>query len=360
MAARVVPITVSLTLRIDPHVHSEASYDGTDPVDLILEQAAEIGLDAVVVTDHDAIEESLRAAELAPLYGLVGIPGVEVSTAEGHLLAIGVEEMPPKRRPYGETVEWVHDHGGVAIVPHPFQRSRHGVKRRVLDALVSDDANAADAGEPADSDVLATDTDGGSANGANESSSDAGGPDGGDENSEAADVAASRAPDAVEVYNSWLFTGYKNRRARRFADAHGYPGVAASDAHSLSLVGRAYTELTIPDATRADLDASLILDAVRGGATEVQGRRTPIPISARHYAIGAARQSGYYAKLGALRSGKAAKAGALLSGKAAVTSAVLGGRAAKTSAALGRRYAVLGAMRGARLLSNLSPLSRSL
>ena len=188
----------SLTVRIDPHVHSEGSYDATDPVELILEQAAEIGLDGVVITDHDAIHESLRAAELAPEYGLVGIPGVEVSTAAGHLLAIGVEEMPPHRAPFDETVQWVRDHGGVAVVPHPFQRSRHGVRKRRL-----------------------TDC------------------------------------DAVEVFNAWLFTGYKNRRARRFAETRGYPGVAASDAHSVPYVGRAYTELEIPEATRADLDADL-------------------------------------------------------------------------------------------------------
>ncbi|KTG09449.1 hypothetical protein AUR64_16870 [Haloprofundus marisrubri] len=354
IAAHVVPITVSLTLHIDPHVHSEASYDAADPVELILEQAAEIGLDAVVITDHDTIEESLRAAELAPLYGLVGIPGVEVSTAEGHLLAIGVEEMPPKRRPYGETIEWVHDHGGVAIVPHPFQRSRHGVRKRVLDALVVDEseepAAAVDTPKPAAATAVT----------AGASADTDGGIDEDDGKNADADVRrAARTPDAVEVYNSWLFTGYKNRRARRFADAHDYPGVAASDAHSLSLVGRAYTALTIPDATRADLDASLILEAIRDGSTTVQGRRTPIPISARHYAIGAARKSGYYAKIGALRSGKAAKAGAMLSAKAAKTGALVSGRAAKTSAVLGSRYAAVGAVRTARLLSNLSPHSRS-
>ena len=71
---------MSLTARIDPHVHSAASYDGSDPSELLLEQAADIGLDAIVITDHDVIHESVRAAELAPKYGLVGIPGVEVST----------------------------------------------------------------------------------------------------------------------------------------------------------------------------------------------------------------------------------------------------------------------------------------
>jgi predicted metal-dependent phosphoesterase TrpH len=241
----------SLTVRIDPHVHSEGSYDASDPVELILEQAAEIGLDGVVITDHDTIHESLRAAELAPDYGLVGIPGVEVSTAAGHLLAIGVTEMPPHRAPFDETVQWVRDHGGVAIVPHPFQRSRHGVRKRRL-----------------------TDC------------------------------------DAVEVFNAWLFTGYKNRRARRFAETRGYPGVAASDAHSVPYVGRAYTELEIPDATRADLDADLVLDALRNGATEVQGRRQPIRLSTKHYAMGALRKSGYYAKVGAKGSARGAAKGA--------------------------------------------------
>ena len=234
-------------LRIDTHVHSDASYDGHDPVELILEHAADIGLDGVVITDHDVMHASLRAAELAPEYGLVGIPGVEVSTAHGHLLAIGVEEMPPHRAPLRETVRWVRDHGGVAVVPHPFQRSRHGVPKRVLKRT---------------------------------------------------DV------DAVEVYNSWLFTGYKNRRARRFADRRGYPGVAGSDAHTVPFVGRAYTELDVDERS-----ADAVLDAIRRGQTATRGRRQPLPVSTRHYTAGAARKSSYYARVGAKRGGRAALTG---------------------------------------------------
>ena len=245
------------TIRLDPHVHSEASYDGHEPVELILEQAADIGLDGVVVTDHDVVDASIRAARMAPEYGLVGIPGVEVSTQHGHLLALGVEEMPPRRAPLGETAAWVRDNGGVAIVPHPFQRSRHGIKRRHLEAELGEG--------------------------------------GGD-------------VDAVEVYNSWLFTGYKNRRARRFAVEHGYPGVAGSDAHKVPYVGRAYTELTV-DQPRDRVTGDDVLAAIREGATAMEGRRTPIPVSARHYGIGAARVSGYYAKVGAIRSAETAVQG---------------------------------------------------
>jgi predicted metal-dependent phosphoesterase TrpH len=46
-------------------------------VDLLLEYTRDIGLDGIVVTDHDEIDESLRAAGLAPEFGLVGVPGVE-------------------------------------------------------------------------------------------------------------------------------------------------------------------------------------------------------------------------------------------------------------------------------------------
>lgn len=222
-------------VRIDPHVHSEGSYDGHDPVELLLEQASEIGLDGIVITDHDVIEESLRAAELAPEYGLIGIPGVEVSTAHGHLLAIGVESLPEPGRPFHRTVAEVRELGGASIVPHPFQRSRHGVRKRHLVDC-----------------------------------------------------------DAVEVYNSWLFTGYRNRRAEQFAARRGYPRVAASDAHSVATVGRAYTEILVdPVLERMDLNADIVVRAIRDGATETYGRRNPIHRSTRHYAKGAGKKTGY-------------------------------------------------------------------
>jgi predicted metal-dependent phosphoesterase TrpH len=219
-------------LRIDPHVHSEDSYDGREPVELILEHAADIGLDGVVVTDHDEIGESLRAAEMASDYGLVGVPGVEVSTSHGHLLAIGVDEKPPKRQPFAETVGRVRELGGAAVVPHPFQVTRHGVKkRRIIDC------------------------------------------------------------DGVEVYNSWLFTGYRNRKARSFAYRHGYPRLGGSDAHSITTVGRAYTEVEVD--RRGGVTTNEIVAAVKNGDTAIHGKRAPITKSAYHYLKAAARKTGW-------------------------------------------------------------------
>jgi len=251
-----------VTVSVDLHVHSDDSYDGHEPIELILEHAADIGLDAVVITDHDVIGESKRAAEIADEYGLIGIPGVEVSTAHGHLLAAGIDRMPPRRKSYAETIEWIHDRGGVAIVPHPFQRSRHGVRERNIPIPEADGEGDNDIDEV----------------------------------------------DAVEVFNAWLFTGYRNRRARRFAAKYGYPGVAASDAHDLEYVGRAFTELEIEgcDDIAAVTDDD-VLDAIREGTTSVNGRRAPVPMAAKHYVVAAARKSGYYARSGATRSAGGAK-----------------------------------------------------
>ncbi|EMA66772.1 PHP domain protein [Halorubrum aidingense JCM 13560] len=271
-----------VTVSIDPHVHSDESYDGHEPVELILEHAAEIGLDAVVITDHDVIGESKRAAALADDYGLIGIPGVEVSTAHGHLLAVGVERMPPRRESYAETVEWIHEHGGVAIVPHPFQRSRHGVRERNIP--VPDGEQRTDfAGSVASA--------GGAADGGSDDP-----------------LGVVDEVDAVEVFNAWLFTGYRNRRARRFAAEHGYPGVAASDAHHLEYVGRAFTEVEIDGRDSRDaVTADDVLDAIRDGTTTVDGRRAPVPMAAKHYVGAAGRKSGYYAKTGATRTAIGAK-----------------------------------------------------
>ncbi|QUO46951.1 MULTISPECIES: CehA/McbA family metallohydrolase [Halorubrum] len=277
----------SVTVSIDPHVHSEGSYDGHEPVELILEHAAEIGLDAVVITDHDVIRESKRAAAIASEYGLIGIPGVEVSTAHGHLLAIGIDRMPPRGRSYAETVRWIRDRGGVAIVPHPFQRSRHGVRQRNIPTPGS----AADADEPV------------AADGAPEGEGVEADPD-----PDPGPAAAVAEVDAIEVFNAWLFTGYRNRRARRFAAEHGYPGVAASDAHHLQYVGRAFTELTVEGAESVrEVTADDVLAAIRRGTTTVEGRRAPIRMAAKHYVGAAGRRSAYYARTGAARGARATK-----------------------------------------------------
>ncbi|NTW12340.1 MAG: PHP domain-containing protein, partial [Anaerolineales bacterium] len=79
----------------DLHIHTIYSYDGTASVPAVLKRAAQIGLDVIAVTDHDEIAGSLKALELAPAYGVEVIPGTEVTTSEGDLLALNVTEKIP-------------------------------------------------------------------------------------------------------------------------------------------------------------------------------------------------------------------------------------------------------------------------
>jgi hypothetical protein len=104
----------------DLHIHSAYSYDATATVRAVLKQAADVGLDVIAVTDHDEIRGSLEARDLASKYGIEVITGAEVSTKEGHLLALFVENLPPRGMSLVDTLIHIGKLGGVAIAPHPF------------------------------------------------------------------------------------------------------------------------------------------------------------------------------------------------------------------------------------------------
>lgn len=124
--------------RLDLHVHSRHSPDSWMGVQSIVEQLDGLGLRGFALTDHNTLAGHSELGELQsryPQYTLV--PGVEVSTEEGHLLAYGVRELPPVGRPIDETVEWVRGHGGATVLAHPFRWS-HGVGRRTAEQVVVD------------------------------------------------------------------------------------------------------------------------------------------------------------------------------------------------------------------------------
>lgn len=217
-------------LSVELHTHSSLSYDGRDSVDLLLEQAAAVGLDGLAVTDHDEIEASLEAAEKADEYGLVGIPGMEVSSTAGHVIGLGIREKVPAGLSFGETLDRIREQGGVAVVPHPFQKSRSGVMANISESELVE-------------------------------------------------------ADAIEVYNSRLLTGRGNRKAKKFAERHDLPQTAGSDAHISEMVGQAVTRI---GADERSVEA--VLDAILEGRTSVEGKRTPWHISFRQAAGGAKRR----------------------------------------------------------------------
>ena len=76
----------------DLHMHTIYSYDGTASLSAVLSRAKKLGLDVIAITDHDEIAGALKAMELAPNYGVEVIPGSEITTADGDLLAFFIKK----------------------------------------------------------------------------------------------------------------------------------------------------------------------------------------------------------------------------------------------------------------------------
>ena len=106
----------------DIHIHTIYSHDATTTVRGVLKQASSVGLNVIAITDHDDIRGALDARELASQYNLEVIPGVEVTTKDGHLLALFVDKIPPKGLPLADTLKIIDKLGGIAVAPHPFNQ----------------------------------------------------------------------------------------------------------------------------------------------------------------------------------------------------------------------------------------------
>ena len=107
----------------DLHIHTIHSYDGTCSVSAVLKQVADhTDLDIIAITDHDTMAGVREARELAPAYGIEIIPGCEVSTAEGHLLALFIDRPIQAGLSLVQTVLLVGQQGGLCIAAHPMAR----------------------------------------------------------------------------------------------------------------------------------------------------------------------------------------------------------------------------------------------
>jgi predicted metal-dependent phosphoesterase TrpH len=191
-------------LRLDLHVHSLHSPDSRLSLREITSRLSYTGLRGFALTDHNSVAGHAALAALrADFPAWLFLPGVEVSTREGHLLAYGVREVPPTHQPIAETIEWVEAHGGEAVPAHPFRFS-HGIGRRTAEAV---------------------------------------------------------RVHALEVRNGHS-SEVANAKAELIAARRHLGGTGGSDVHQLLDVGRAFTEFP-PDAANTDD----LLEAIRRGRT---------------------------------------------------------------------------------------------
>src|SRR5712664_1623333 len=117
----------SSRLKWETHCHTVYSnrrrrrFDALNSPREMIEAAIRRGLQGMIITDHDSVMGGLVGKRTAKAYkGFQVVPGAEVTSRSGHILAIGIEVNVPKRLSVEETVEKIHDLGGIAIASHPF------------------------------------------------------------------------------------------------------------------------------------------------------------------------------------------------------------------------------------------------
>ena len=206
--------TTSQLGQSDLHIHTRAS-DGLIEIDELLAHVERhTDLDVIAVTDHDVLDGSLRARDLAAARGLrfEVVTGMEVTTRDGHMLALFIDQPVPSYRSAIETVAAVHALGGLCIAAHPLSWLSNSLTESALGALL-------DAPDPA------------------------------------------AKIDAIETMNNTLPGRVGRARSGEIARARGLPQTGGSDAHFLISVGSGRTEF--PGRTAADLRRSIVANTCR-------------------------------------------------------------------------------------------------
>jgi predicted metal-dependent phosphoesterase TrpH len=182
--------------KADLHIHTSYSYDSSCTVPAVLEWAANCtDLDVIAITDHDAYGGAQEAMQIAPRFGIQVIPGCEVTTSQGHLLALYIEHPIPPGRSMLETVLRVGEQGGLCIAAHPTAFLAHGVDGPTLRSLLQD-------------------------------------------------ADAHQVMVGVETWNTGVFYQGSNHTAQRIQAEVGLASIGSSDSHVVWTVGFGYTEFS--------------------------------------------------------------------------------------------------------------------
>jgi len=105
-------------MRADLHIHSSFSKDGLSSVEEIIESARAKGLRCIAISDHNNFDAYDIASECRDI---IVVPAEEVSSSEGHILAYGINEYIERGKGVLETIDMIHDAGGIAVAAHPYR-----------------------------------------------------------------------------------------------------------------------------------------------------------------------------------------------------------------------------------------------
>ncbi|MGM0404709.1 MAG: CehA/McbA family metallohydrolase [Thermoplasmatota archaeon] len=106
-------------MKIDMHVHSTYSGDSNGSPEDIMKKAESVGLDGLALMDHNTLKgyRSIKNKNSS----LILVPGIEVSTREGHVMAIGIQEEIGKQPTIAEAIDKIDEQGAIAAAPHAYR-----------------------------------------------------------------------------------------------------------------------------------------------------------------------------------------------------------------------------------------------
>ena len=173
-----------IVMKADLHTHTCYSYDSNASPREMVDAAIKKGISCLAITDHGKIQGAIEAMEYARGKPILIIPGIEVKSKEGDILALNVKEKIPNKLSAKETIKKIKEAGGLAIIPHPF--GWFCSFREDLEGLIKE-------------------------------------------------------IDGIEIFNASLFGG--NEKALAFARQHNLPWTCGSDAHFPNFDGKCYLEI---------------------------------------------------------------------------------------------------------------------
>jgi predicted metal-dependent phosphoesterase TrpH len=197
-----------MAFNFDLHTHSFFSGDGVSSPEELIASARAKNLHGIAITDHNTcdavtylLDKGLMRLDGLPVNDFLILPAVEVTTVDGHLLCIGATLPYLKGKPALEVCDMIHQRGGLAIPPHPYDLFRAGIRFSTLEKLPID---------------------------------------------------------AIEVFNAATTLRRYNRYAFKYAQIRGLPMIASSDAHHAAAVGTAYTILNTDDFSMKGILAQIL------------------------------------------------------------------------------------------------------